>query len=375
MSRINLLNRFLLLCVCLISAITLEGQNAWLNKKVILPGGQVILKTALKSISSQTGCVFSYDPTRMEDKQLIYISAKGSLSLRDALTEVLPKNILFKMNGKYIVLQIKESKGVVDAKAPVIKQPKQNKQTIHKDKGRGTIDKDLTLERLVLPPIETNTDAGFVAQSGESIIQQPADSIGFTQNIIPEQKTDSNLLIPVKTDTVLKETLFSNVIPQTDTVKIVSSGFSNFVAKNGYLEMAMSLNKQLGAVSIRPGLYNVYAILSIGSDYNKSYLFGIGAGIHFKIDTHFSLNFDFLRNALIAGKSYLLEVRASNTQILPMLNYSLGTSYKIFAGPTVNLINSSYINTISSTNLGTIVGIGFSLGVKVNLKSILSKRI
>jgi len=58
-----------------------------------------------------------------------------------------------------------------------------------------------------------------------------------------------------------------------------------------------------------------------------------------------------------------------------MLNYTLGTSYKIFAGPTVNLINSSYINTISSTNLGTIVGIGFSLGVKVNLKSILSKRI
>jgi hypothetical protein len=375
MSRIIRFNRFFLLCICIVSAITLKGQNAWLNKKVNLSCGQVMLKTVLKSISTQTGCVFSYDPTKIEDKQVVNISIKGSLSLRAALSKALPKNIVYKMNGKYIVLQGLEGKAVIDKKVPVIKPQKQNKPLNQNAKGRGTIDKDLALERLVLPPIQSNTNSGFVVLTDDSLMKPLTDSVGLTQNIIPVQKADSNLLVPVIADTVLKEPVLVNDIPKTDTVKIVPSGFSNFVVKNGYLEMAVSLSKQLGAVSIRPGLYNVYAILSIGSDYNKSYLFGIGAGIHIKIDTHFSLNFDLLRNAIIAGKTYVLAVRASNTQILPMLNYSIGTSYKIFAGPTVNLINSSYINSISTTNLGAIVGIGFSLGIKVNLKSILSKRI
>jgi len=375
MSKIIRLNRYFLLCICIISAMMLNGQNGRLNKKVNLPYGQVMLKTALKSISSQTGCVFSYDPTKIVDKQLINISVKGSLSLRAALSEVLPKNILYKMNGKYIVLQGLDSKAVVNVKAPVVKPPKQNKLQNQNAKGRGTIDKDLTLERLVLPPIQTNTNAGFVVQTSDSFTKQPADSIVFTENKIPLQEVDSNLLIPVVADTVLKEPVLTNDLPKTDTIKTAPSGSGNFVAKNGFLEMALSLNKQLGAISIRPGLYNVYAILSIGSDYNKSYLFGIGVGILIKIDTHFSLNFDLLRNAIVAGKTYALEVRASNTQILPMLNYSLGTDFKVFAGPTVNLINSSYINSISTTNLGAIVGIGFSLGIKVNLKSVLSKRI
>jgi len=375
MSRIIRLNRFFLLGVCILSAITLNGQNSLLNEKVNLPSGQVMLKSALKSMSSQTGCVFSYDATKIVDKQLINIAVKGSLSLRVALSEVLPKNIQYKMNGKYIVLQGLENKAAGNSKAPVIKPPKQNKPLNQNAKGRGTIDKNLALERLVLPPLQTNTSAGSVAQTGDSFTKQPTDSVTFTRNIIPLQKVDSNILLTVIADTVSKEPVLVNNTQKTDTIKIASSGFGNFVTKNGYLGMALSLNKQLGAVSIRPGLYNVYAILSIGSDYNKSYLFGIGAGIHMKIDTHFSLNFDLLRNAIIAGKSYLLAVRASNTQILPMLNYSFGPSYKIFAGPTVNLINSSYINSISTTNLGAIVGIGFSMGIEVNLKSILSKRI
>jgi len=375
MSRIIRLNRYFLMCVCIISAITLKGQNAYLNKKVNLPFGQVMLKTALKSINSQTGCVFSYDPTKMVDKQLINISIKGSLSLRAALSEVLPKNIRYKMNGKYIVLQVLESKAILNAKAPVIKPLKQNKPLNLNAKGRGTIDKDLTLERLVLPPIQSNTNDGFVVLTADSLMKPLTDSVGLTQNIIPVQKADSNLLVPVIADTVLKEPVLAAEIPKADTLKIAPSGSRKFVARNGYLEMAVSLSKQLGAVSIRPGLYNIYAILSIGSDYNKSYLFGIGAGVHIKIDPHFSLNFDLLRNAIIAGKSYVLAVRASNTQILPMLNYSLGTSYRIFAGPTVNLINSSYINSISTTNLGAIVGIGFSLGIKIDLKSVFSKRI
>jgi len=367
MSRMIQLNRFFLLCICIFYSILLEGQNAYLEKKVNLPGGQVMLKAVLKSISTQTGCIFSYDPTRIVDKQLVTVSSKGSISLHAALSEILPKNVLFKMNGKYIVLQAKERKAVVNEKAPAIIQPKQNKPAIPTKKGRGTIDKDLALERLVLPPIEPAVEILPVSPV--------VDSVHLVQNIITEQKADSTLILPITTDSVLVSRDVATELHGIDTIKVTTIESGNFISKKGFLELALSLNKQLGSLSIRPGLYDVYAILSIGSDYNRSYLLGFGAGIHIRIDNHYSLNFDLLRNAIIAGKSYLLQVRASNTQILPMLNYSLGNVFKVFAGPTVNLINSSYINSVSTTNLGAIVGVGFSMGIKVDLKSLWSKQI
>ena len=106
MSRKIRLNRFFLLYACVFSAILVEGQNAYLEKKVNLPVGPGMLKTVLKSISTQTGCIFSYDPTKIMDKQVVTVSTKGSVSLHTALSEILPKNILYKLNGKYIVFVI-----------------------------------------------------------------------------------------------------------------------------------------------------------------------------------------------------------------------------------------------------------------------------
>jgi len=375
MSRMIQLNRFFLLCICIFYSILLEGQNAYLEKKVNLPGGQVMLKAVLKSISTQTGCIFSYDPTRIVDKQLVTVSSKGSISLHAALSEILPKNVLFKMNGKYIVLQAVERKAAVNEKTPAIIQPKQNKPAIQIKKGRGTIDKNLALERLVLPPIEPAVEILPVSTVVDTVLVLPVDSVRLVQNVIPEQKADSTLTLPITTDSVPVSRQVATELPGIDTIKVTTIESGNFISKKGFLELALSLNKQLGSLSIRPGLYDVYAILSIGSDYNRSYLLGFGAGIHIRIDNHYSLNFDLLRNAIIAGKSYLLQVRASNTQILPMLNYSLGNVFKVFAGPTVNLINSSYINSVSTTNLGAIVGVGFSMGIKVDLKSLWSKQI
>jgi hypothetical protein len=375
MSRKIRLNRFFLLCVCVFSAILVEGQNAYLEKKVNLPVGPGMLKTVLKSISTQTGCIFSYDPTKIMDKQVVTVSTKGSVSLHAALSEILPKNILYKLNGKYIVLQVVESKAAVTVKTPAAIPQKLIKPIVQPKKGRGTIDKDLALERLVLPPIEPAAEVLPVPAVIDTVPVLPVDSVRLTQNTIPEQKADSTLRIPVATDTVPGYPIVPSNLSGTDTMKVATAGFGNFINKKGYLEMALSLSKQLGSLSIRPGLYNVYAILSIGSDYNKSYLLGFGAGIHVRIDNHYSLNFDLLRNVIIAGKTYLLQVRASNTQILPMLNYSLGNVFKVFAGPTVNLINSSYINSVSTTNLGALVGIGFSMGIKVDLKSLWTKQI
>jgi hypothetical protein len=361
------LTRSILLWVFLLSVLVLNGQTNYLNKKVILPNGKVTLKSILNNISTQTGCVFSYDPTKIIDKQLVSIPTKSTLSLRSTLTEVLPKNIQYKLNGKYIVLQVADVKNNIKSAA----QATSSKSSPQSTKVEGKINKNPALERLVLPPINSTTNTVLISQTTDSVEIPIIDSVVIAKNDTPIQKIDSNLFVKIIADTVPQKQV---LVTKADTAKIAKSGFGDFIKKNGFQEMGVSFNNQLAALSVRAGLYNVYSIVSIGSDYNDSYLLGIGAGINIKIDKRFSLNFDFLQNSLIAGKSYLLQVRASNSQFIPVLNYSLGNSLKFFAGPTVNLIKSSYVSSISSTDLGLLVGIGYSVGVKVDLKNLLSKK-
>jgi len=378
----TVLNRSLILCWCMLSVLILNGQNSYLNKKVNLSTGQVQLKTALNSISNQTGCVFSYDPTKIQDKQIITISSKGSQPLRSTLTEILPNNIVFKLNGKYIVLQETNNKSDKKSKTTSLKLPIQNKSTNLKVTCKGKIDKDPNVERLVLPPLPGNSETSFITPKVDISQIQPVDSATVKENTIPIQQKDSNLIDSVvfeknsnnqvlAKESTSTDSLFVNP-DKADTLKTNHSGFYNFIKKNGYLETGVSLNKQLGALAIHGGLNNFYAILSIGSDYNQTYLLGLGVGASITLNNHFSLNFDLLRNSIIAGKSFALNVKASNTQVIPLLNYSL-SSFKIFAGPTLNLIKSSYVSTITTTDLGVLVGLGFSIGIKVDLKKLLSK--
>ena len=381
-----LLNRCFLLGVCILSTMMLTGKNNYLSKKVTLPSGQIMLKTAFKSISDQTGCVFSYDPVKVVDKQWVSIPAKVSLSLRSTLTEILPKNVQYKLNGKYIVLQEIAGKTVLPTETTAVKLPKKYKSTIPNTKVEGKIGKNPSLERLVLPPISRESEAIVQEQKVDTVQKQEISSSIDPEEIIPIFQKDSTISVAVKQDTIsTKEVSISepqaivgvkqpvNVVDTT--VRKVKSGFAGFMKTNGYLETGLSLNKQIGAISLHAGLYNVYAIISIGSDYNRSYLFGIGAGAQIRIDKHFSLNFDLLRNSIIAGRTYLLEVRASNTQLIPILNYTIGSSYKVFAGPTLNLIKSSYISSVSTTDLGVLVGIGLSFGFKIDLKNLLAQKI
>jgi len=361
-----------------------NGQNSILDKKVSLLAGQVMLKAALTSISTQTGCVFSYDPTKIKDSQKITVSKKGTQSLRKTLLEILPKNILFTVNGKYIVLQAGRGK---TADKPVT-NPSNATKTMHANRCKGTIDDNPNNQRLVLPPLAGNTETGAPIRTGVVEIKPGNDSLNTKQERIiiqPADSTKSSILVP---DTQSKRRVLTNetrsIVSLPDTTNHPSlaplplkekSGLGYFLNRNGYLETGVSLNKRLGALSVHAGLYNIYSIFSMGSDYHNSYLFGIGIGARVKLDPHFSLNFDLLKNSLVAGKSYLLNVRASNTQFSPVLNYTLLSSFKLFAGPTLNLIKSSYESGISSTDLGVLVGIGFSAGLKIDLKSLLSTRV
>lgn len=90
--------------ILLLFPIMLNGQNNYLYKTVILPAGHIKLKAALKILSNQTGCVFSYDATKINDNQEINVSESNKLSLHKTLQWILPKDIHYNLMGKYVIL-------------------------------------------------------------------------------------------------------------------------------------------------------------------------------------------------------------------------------------------------------------------------------
>lgn len=348
----------ILLVIFLMVAISLHGQN-YLNKKVTLPEEKITLKTAFKLISSQTGCVFSYDPTRIPDNQPIKVSVK-SLDLNAALLEVLPKDVQFSLKGKYIVLK----KTILKETSKLTLQKTRSKESEVKDtKKESRISKNPELERLVLPPLQGSISNTTIEENPVLPIQQQ-DSVSIVRlDNIPVKDTVS---VIGQKDTIPK-TQSESLKP--DTLK-TNSGFGDFLKENYYLKGALLATNQLAGLSAQVGLSNVYAILSAGSDYNSSYLLGLGAGIHLPATKRLAVDIEMLYNSLIAGKSYELQVRASNTQIIPALNYSFTKNIAVFVGPTINLIKSSYVSPVSTTDLGLLVGIGYSFGIKIDLKSL-----
>lgn len=339
----------------------LNGQtNSYLKKKVTLPETKMTLQAAFKAISSQTGCVFSYDPTRISDNQIVSVSV-NSKDLNSALLEILPKDVQYSLKGKYIVLK------KVLIKTPTKTSTQKTKQAVPESKKESRISENPNLERLVLPPLERSVSTVTVQEA-------PVETVPRTDTLLSVLDTlqAANTVIVAESlnDTAVNDT--SVKIPENDSLLPVKSTFGNFLRKNYYLKTAVSANNQLAALSVQAGLSDFYGILSIGSDYNDSYLLGVGAGANFDVNNRLAISIDALYNSLIAGKSYELQVRASNTQIIPALNYSITKSICIFAGPTINLIKSTYVSSVSTTDLGLLVGIGYSAGLKIDLKNLFS---
>ncbi|MEI8084733.1 MAG: hypothetical protein WCG93_00825 [Paludibacter sp.] len=356
------------------STFHLKAENSYLDKEVNLQSGQRTIKEALNLLSNQTGCIFSYEATLIGEKQIINFSSNTKLSLQSALIKILPKGIHIKTNGKYIVLKRFADKSDIKIEKSLEKSAKLFNLN---QKMAGKIDNSPTKERLVLPPIADNSDLVDIKQKEEdavpnlisentSLIKLESKDTAETKQVTQNQEN----INPKKTNEILITNSQSGLKNVIDTLG-VKKNFGEFLKKNGFWEVGMSFNKKLGAISIRTGLYNAYSILSIASDYNKSYLLGIGAGVNVKLNNHFSIDFDLLRNSLYAGKTYLLDVRASNTQFSPILNYRIGKSFKISGGPILHLIKSSYISSDSTTDLGMLVAVGVSVGIKVDLKNLL----
>jgi len=342
------IRHFIAFCF-LITPLTLFGKSVYSGKTVHVSVGHVALSTLLKNISSQTACVFSYDPVKINDKQIIVVPAVLNCNLDAALQKLLPKNIQFRFRDKFIVLQkvsivtkeVSEKKAVPPVIVKSIVEPTKIQPV-------ATIDsvklKPIVAENVVVVHSDPIAE---IPKMDRAVVPQPESVVTEVQTLLPSGKS----LIPPN-----------------------SSGFGQFIKNNGVLEVEMSAYSKQLAGAIHIGLFGVYVILSVGKKSDKAKSSGVGIGAAFKVQKHIGLNLDILRLNLLSGRTYDLGIRTVTTQFRPELNYYLGGSVKLFAGPTFNMLNSTYINAVKTYDLGKIFYYGGIVGVKVDLNNLFRRK-
>jgi hypothetical protein len=311
----------------------------------------------LKSLSNQTGCVFSYNPTKIPENTILTFSTNNTLTLNNALKSILPKNIQFKVNGKYVVLQ-KQELEIKNNNLTDFNKQKTPKNTI--PKFESLIDKDPKIVRLVIPTIASDNNNSNITQKDSIVYIHPNNEI--------EEKLDAGFSEKLKYDTVSTNNKSKITVKENDTT-FTTSSFNQFIKKNAILAIELSSNTPLTSLSLQTGLYGIYSIVSMASDYNKSYRFGIGVGANIKINNHFGINLNLVRHSLVAGKSYNLGVRGALIHFDPVFDYSIGNEVKFFLGPSFYMSESSYVNPLTTTDLGNSYGVGAIIGLKVDIIS------
>jgi len=327
----------LIICILFLFPAGLVAQNSYADKIVSFPAGRSTLKVALNNLSKQTGCVFSYDPTKINDKQEFTFPQLNKQTLRVALQKILPKPIKFKFTGKYVVL-LKPDAAKID---PPVKTP-----------------------ALYVHTALTTTKTEFkIAESPNTISAvdtiQPVKETVTVDTVNPPKDP-----IPLETTPIVETSLVA-APPKTitatapDTVKIKRTG--------SIIELGFASNKHLSGFFAHIGVNHLYAIISAGSDYYKSYHLGLGAGVKFQFTKHWGMNIDLIQYALVRGKSYKLNVRAATTELSPVLDFAVVPRLKVFAGPSLYLIKSRYLNGNPTGSLGKYVGYSAMLGLKIDL--------
>ncbi|ADQ80296.1 hypothetical protein Palpr_2160 [Paludibacter propionicigenes WB4] len=326
----------LIICILLLFPARLVAQNSYANKIVSFPAGHSTLKVALNTLSRQTGCVFSYDPTKINDKQEFTFPQLNKQPLKTALQKLLPKPIKFKFTGKYVVL-LKPDAAKID---PPVKTPALSVHTV---------------------PVNTKT---------EFKIAESFTIIAATDTIQPIKETSTAYTVNPPADPIPLETSPTVETPVAQTIQKITTATPDTVKSkttSSIIDLGFAANKHLSGFFAHIGVNQLYAIISTGSDYHKSYHLGLGAGVKFQFTKHWGINIDLIQYALVRGKSYKVNVRAATTELTPMLDFAVVPRLKLFAGPSFYLIKSRYLNGNPTGSLGKYVGYSALLGLKIDL--------
>jgi hypothetical protein len=130
-----------------------------------------------------------------------------------------------------------------------------------------------------------------------------------------------------------------------DTADGVSLGLINIVKHGGILEVGIEAGEFVhNALTFRSGVQRLYSIISVGYNYTENFLsVGCGLGTSFKLIGNLRLNLELTHATLYNNFSnyhrhYWPDWR-SLTQFTPMLNYRFAKHFKIYAGPSLNILH------------------------------------
>lgn len=335
--------RFKIVILLLLSATTsFAALNSCLDKNVSFPQSNTTLKLILKSFSDQTGCTFSYNPILISDSKPLKINDINNISLAKALRKVLPVDIQFTLQGKYILLQ---------------KIPEKIKtQSSFGSNTDSNIDKNPKKVALVIPVIN---ERELYFKNLKSTVK---DTFIY---ILPSQISTITLDTVSKTNNSNKS-LYTKT---TDSSEVRRLKTEQFLSKNVIAHLGFSSSSPLSSVFSHIGMYGFYGIFSVSTDYNNSYRMGYGLGYSFSFRNTMGVSVNIEQNTLFAGESYNLGVRATLTHIDPLITFDISRDFTLFIGPSLYMSKSSYVT--ANTDLGTNYGVGALIGVKFNLISAL----
>lgn len=329
--------KMLVLSLSLLVFPILAGNTSFLNKPVSISAGESTLKAVLKSISDQTGCVFSYNPSVVNDQQTLDVKPFNNTVLSRVLSSFLPASVSYSANGKYILLQ-KTTPKITEKPIPT--------------KVKSIIDKDPKKVSLVIPTAVATDDY-------------------FTKHIFYEKDTMVQILPTEKVMLASIKPKFNEVLIgeiSIDSAAVRKIKTRNFIRRTFELNAGISSSSPLSSVILQAGAYGFYGIVSLSTDYNNSYRLGYGVGAGFDFRNNMGLNINLEQNSLFAGKSFDLGVRAVLTHIDPLVTFAVSRDFRLFIGPSLYMTQSSYES--SSTDLGKSYGVGAMIGVKLDLISL-----
>lgn len=346
-----------LIVIALACSFTSKGQVNLLDKMVQLPKGKITLKAALTSLEKQSTCIFSYDPTKIEDKQVLNINTSTPQSLSATLKQILPIQIKYKQTGKYIVLQ-KNTKGqasLLDTNLKPLSLNQQEKILSTSIKIKHKADMSTPDDYLKPRPIENKSDSALNTNNPLSAFTISVDSFSTqasknyaypSSNLLAKKQNkelatvSSSLTTIAKTDTLAK---LQNTITKRDTVNTqTKNSFSDFLKNKGVLDLELALNSRLATLSVHAGLYGVYTILSYTKVNNNNTRTGLGIGSHFKIWKNVGAGVELLSNTINNSIAKSIGINSTITQLSTELNYTFSNSYKLFLRPNIYVLKSIY---------------------------------
>ncbi len=168
------------------------------------------------------------------------------------------------------------------------------------------------------------------------------------------------------------------VINVRDTVDGVSVGLLNIVKRGGIKDVGIEGGEFVhAALTFRSGTERFYSVISAGWNFSEELLaIGAGFGTSFSFNSWLGLNLELVYHQL-HDSPWDVDVYTGLAQLRPMIDFRIARHFKVFVGPTANLLiqnrkndtpfiktpyKSIYNKTVNDTQLDG--WLGFTAGMR-----------